>query len=127
LNPAGEDECDDVPGAQAVRRVDGAGEQGQELRGGATEHIDPKHVVTDREGLGRYRFAAGTDEPRFRVERVCGRRAPCDAETLEHAQHLTGWLPGGRPGLTGGEIRIEQIRGVAGGRELAADLVGRKS
>ena len=127
LHSAGEKERDDVPGAQAVRRVDGAGEQGHELRGGATEHIDPKHVVTDREGLGRYRFAAGADEPRLRVQGIRGQRAPFKAETLEHAQHLTGWLPCGRPGLTGGEIRIEQVRGVAGGRELGADLIGRKS
>ena len=40
---------------------------------------------------------------------------------------MAGRLPGRGPELPAGEIRIEQIRGIAARRELGADLVGRKS
>ena len=123
LDPAGEHERDHVPGAHPVRAVDGTGEQGQELRRGATEDIDPKHIIADGEGLRGYGFAAGADDPGIRVEGISGEGTGCDTESLKHAQHLPGGRSCGRPGLRGAQVGVQQIRGITGGCELGADLV----
>ena len=72
-----------VPRGEAVHRIDGTCQLRQKLSRGATEDIDPKHVVARREGLGRYRFAAGADEPRLRGQGIRGDRAS-QTQGLQH-------------------------------------------
>ena len=83
LDTAGEYEDQLVSRTKSVVRRDGTRERGEELGRGATEHVHPKHVVADREGLGRYRFAAGADEPRLRGQGIRGDRAS-QTQGLQH-------------------------------------------